>query len=376
MITLLIHKKLLFVLISILVQTNTTKSLNFTKIKQTMGQTISTSQWYVYGRRHFTKSGYERHLKEYKDPVQSIASIGRNVNGSDGVDLDGKVVVVTGANSGIGKEIATYAAAKGAKLYMLCRTQERAENARKEIIETTQNENIKILLADTGELSQIRTAMNGLDVEPSIHCLVCNAGALSNDKQLTSEGNEVTIGSHLFGGSYLLSKLLLPKLMNAAENGQDPRVIYVSSGGMYNTKFPSWDEATNTATNQKYDGVMAYAYAKRGQILIAEQFSKLFPKIKWVSCHPGWVDTIGVDEAFGSDKKYFNPLRSKWEGSEGIAWLMGTKGENLRSGEFYLDRKPQTKHIAGPFMTEGSFTKNTDSEIDEFMKMLYRSCDA
>jgi len=341
-----------------------------------MGQTISTSQWYVYGRRHFTKSGYERHLKEYKDPVQSIASIGRNVNGSDGVDLDGKVVVVTGANSGIGKEIATYAAAKGAKLYMLCRTQERAENARKEIIETTQNENIKILLADTGELSQIRTAMNGLDVEPSIHCLVCNAGALSNDKQLTSEGNEVTIGSHLFGGSYLLSKLLLPKLMNAAENGQDPRVIYVSSGGMYNTKFPSWDEATNTATNQKYDGVMAYAYAKRGQILIAEQFSKLFPKIKWVSCHPGWVDTIGVDEAFGSDKKYFNPLRSKWEGSEGIAWLMGTKGENLRSGEFYLDRKPQTKHIAGPFMTEGSFTKNTDSEIDEFMKMLYRSCDA
>jgi len=55
-------------------------------------------------------------------------------------------IYITGANSGIGKEIATYAAAKGAKLYMLCRTQERAENARKEIIETTQNENIKILL--------------------------------------------------------------------------------------------------------------------------------------------------------------------------------------------------------------------------------------
>lgn len=230
--------------------------------------------------------------------------------------------------------------------------------------------------ADTGELSQIRDAVKELDGEPSIHCLVCNAGALVNHKQLTSEGNEVTLASHLIGGSYLTSKLLLPKLQNAADNGQDPRVIYVSSGGMYNTKFPSWDIATNTAPNQKYDGVMTYAYAKRGQLLLAEQFSKLHPMVKWVSCHPGWVDTVGVDEAFGSDKKYFSPLRSKWEGSEGIAWLMSTNGDNLKSGEFYLDRKPQTKHIAGPFMTEGSFTKNTENEIDHFMDMLHRSCNA
>ena len=69
------------------------------KIRTKMGQTISTSQWYVYGRRHFTQSGYQRHIKDYYQALgglQSSASIGRNVNGSDGVDLDGKVVVVTG----------------------------------------------------------------------------------------------------------------------------------------------------------------------------------------------------------------------------------------------------------------------------------------
>ncbi len=73
-----------------------------------MGQSISTTQWYVYGRRHFTQSGYYRHVKDYYHlgsgvsgsgvggGVQSSASIGRNVDGSDDVDLDGKVVVVTG----------------------------------------------------------------------------------------------------------------------------------------------------------------------------------------------------------------------------------------------------------------------------------------
>ncbi len=49
------------------------------------------------------------------------------------------------ANSGIGKELATYAAAKGAKLYMLCRTMERAEKAKEEIIQSTKNDNINII---------------------------------------------------------------------------------------------------------------------------------------------------------------------------------------------------------------------------------------
>ena len=202
--------------------------------------------------------------------------------------------------------------------------------------------------------------------------------SLLNDKKLTSDGHEVTIASHLISGSYLLSKLLLPKLQNAVKdnNGNNndndqPRVIYVSSGGMYNTKFPNWEEATN---QKKYDGVMAYSYAKRGQILLAEQLAKRYPEIKWLSCHPGWVDTNAVDEAFGpSGKKIFSPLRNTWEGSEGIAWLMGTNGMNLVNGGFYLDRNVEPKHMAGPFMTEGKFTKNSDEEIEDFMEKLYET---
>ena len=119
-----------------------------------MGQKISTSvttsQWYLYGRRQFTQTGYRRHIEGYTAPVQESAAIPLGAPGSDGVNLSGKVVIISGANSGLGKEMATYAAAKGANLYMLCRSKERADRARTEILEATgaSKDNVKVLLAD------------------------------------------------------------------------------------------------------------------------------------------------------------------------------------------------------------------------------------
>jgi dehydrogenase/reductase SDR family protein 12 len=296
---------------------------------------------------------------------------GRLQEGADQINLDGKVVVITGANAGLGKELATYAAAKGAKLYMICRSKERAETARKEIVTATsaEEEKVKILLANVGELQQVRQIVEELQSqEKQVDCLVCNAGALLNKRTETSEGNEITFASHLLGGSYLLSKLLLPQLQ-AAPN---PRVIFVTSAGMLNSKFPDWETATCTGKDaaKKYSGQMAYTYAKRGQVLLAEQWTKEIPQVTWLAAHPGWSATPGVDSSFGDNKKYLEPMRSIWQGAEGIAWLMGAPQQELKSGEFYLDREPQVKHIAGPFFSEGSFTKNTQQEVDEMMKRL------
>ena len=104
----------------------------------------------------------------------------------------------------------------------------------------TSNENINILLGDVGELKQVRDIVSKLQEKESIvHCLVCNAGVLLNDRKETSEGNEITFASHLLGGSFLLSQLLLPQLHPVESSGG--RVIFVSSGGMYTSKFPDWD---------------------------------------------------------------------------------------------------------------------------------------
>jgi len=333
-------------------------------------QGIATTQFFLFGKKNCTQTGYLKHMQQYKDPVQSAAVVNiENKQDSDGVDLTGKTFLITGANQGIGKEIATYAAAKGGNVYILCRNEGRAKIAQKDIQEKTKNK-VNILLADVGEPSHIeRVVKEFTDKEDKLDCLVCNAGALFNDRRVNSNGQEVTFMSHLVCGSYQLTKLLLPSLKQSPAN--EARVVYVSSGGMYNSKFPEWEVAASSGKHESdYNGNIAYSYAKRGQVLLAERFTKDYPEVAFVSTHPGWVRTAAVDGAYGDNAKYLEPFRNLWEGSEGIAWLTATPKKNLESGAFYLDRSPQRKHIAGLFMTDGSFTKNSEKEVDVMMKKL------
>ena len=334
-------------------------------------QGIATTQFFLFGKKNCTQTGYLKHMQQYKDPVQSAAVVNiESKQESDGVDLTGKTFLITGANQGIGKEIATYAAAKGGNVYILCRNEERAKIAQKDIQEKTKNKKVTVLLADVGEPSHIeRVVKEFTDKEDKLDCLVCNAGALFNDRRVNSNGQEVTFMSHLVCGSYQLTKLLLPSLKQSPAN--EARVVYVSSGGMYNSKFPEWEVAASSGKHESdYNGNIAYSYAKRGQVLLAERFTKEYPEVAFVSTHPGWVRTAAVDGAYGDNAKYLEPFRNLWEGSEGIAWLTATPKKNLESGAFYLDRSPQRKHIAGLFMTDGSFTKNSEKEVDVMMKKL------
>ena len=328
-----------------------------------------------------TRTGYLKHIASYyTEPPQSQAhlKLGRDP-GADRVDLTGQTVVVTGGNSGIGKEVATYVAAKGATVYLLCRSAERAEAARQEIGQLCDSpNNVHVVLADLSELAQVRRVaaeLNDRCSDTGIYCLVCNAGVLFNEQRNNSEGLEQTFASHLLGGTYLLTELLLPRLKQAPNS----RVVVVSSGGMYNTGLPSFDVMTSytapgsstAPSNFKYNGNLAYAYAKRGQIVLAEEWSKQHTdQVKFVTVHPGWTNTPAVDEAYGDQKKYLEPMREPWQGAEGVAWLVAAPASELQSGEFYLDRRVQKKHLAGPFMTEGSFTKNKPEEIQTFLEKL------
>lgn len=318
-------------------------------------QFAATTQFYLHGRKHFNQTGYLKHAKDYKD-----FDLG-------GVDLTGKVYIVTGSNSGIGKEIAKYVAKQGATLYMACRSVDRANKARDEIIEESKNDKVEVLQVDCSLESSVRACweefMKRQGDNPRLDGLVCNAGVLLNEKTLTPEGIEVTFACHFLFGSYLLGSLALPLL-----NSTKGRIVFLTSAGMLNTKFPGFEIAASL--KGKYNGNLAYAYAKRGQVLLAERWAALNPDIKVVSSHPGWTLTPAVDAAYGDQKKYLEPMRTPWQGAEGTAWLLACPAEEIESGAFYLDRKPQVKHMAGPFFSEGSFTKNTPEEVEEMMKSL------
>ena len=83
--------------------------------------------------------------------------------------------------------------------------------------------------------------------------------------------------------------------------------VFASKGGMYNFKLPPWDVLIGADKSQKFDGVSAYAFAKRGQVLLAERWAKEYPSVKVVSAHPGWSHTPGLDDAFDTKTQYLQP---------------------------------------------------------------------
>ncbi len=118
---------------------------------------------------------------------------------------------------------------------MVCRNKERGEDARQQIIESSKNPDIHLLIGDVSMKQEVKKiAEDFMAQEKELNVLILNAGALSYKKEVNAEGLETTIAAQLINGAYYLTKLMIPVLKN------DPRVIAVSSGGMYNVAFPDW----------------------------------------------------------------------------------------------------------------------------------------
>lgn len=370
-----------------------------------MGQASSTVNFYRYGKQHFTALGYAKHVAEYVRP--NPKELEEKYYQKVAVD---KVFLVTGANSGIGKEVTKRLVDNGATVYMVCRNLERCETAIDDIVKEletkkeaedhpkkTIRERLKFVIGDVALKKDVHSiAEEVMKNESSINGIVCNAGGLGrNEMKVTTEGVEETFACHLLFGTHLLSNLLLGLLKGSIPHGTSdpiyqPRVVAITSGGMYNHKFPSWGIATNgtlveeeTPSKQivKYDGQMAYVYAKRGQVIWCEEMAKMHPNVLFLSAHPGWTTTPGVDKAYSeSEQKWIQPLRSVEEGAEGIVHLLlqaqkpleDVDDENfcyppLVNGALYLDRKVEPKHLDGMF--SGS-TKNSEQERKEIMQLL------
>ena len=139
--------------------------------------------------------------------------------------LDGRICLVTGATSGIGQETARGLAGLGAHVVIVGRDRDRAESARKEIIEKSGNPRVDVLLADLSSLAGIRgLADEFLSSYPALHVLVNNAGTIELSRTTTVDGFERTFAvNHL--AYFLLTNLLLPRLRASAP----ARIVNVAS---------------------------------------------------------------------------------------------------------------------------------------------------
>lgn len=141
------------------------------------------------------------------------------------VKMDGKTVIITGANGGIGKETAKEIAKRGAKVIMACRNEISAKKARDEIVDSTKNENIIVKQLDLSSQKSIRKfAEEIIRTEQRIDVLIHNAATSENSIKMTEDNLETTMATNYFG-PFLLTHLLIDLIKRSAPS----RIVIVGS---------------------------------------------------------------------------------------------------------------------------------------------------
>lgn len=199
--------------------------------------------------------------------------------------LDGKVVIVTGCNTGIGKEIVLDLAKRGARVYMACRNFEKCEQALGEIVSLTGNPYIFNRSLDLSSLASIRKFVENFQQEENhLDILINNAGILATPYTLTEDGFEMQFGvNHL--GHFLLTNLLLDNL-RASKSG---RIVVLTSIAHFLGSINKQD--LNSRNN--YNKFAAYAQSKLANVLFTRHLAKILNGSSiTVNClHPGIVRT-------------------------------------------------------------------------------------
>ena len=275
----------------------------------------------------FDASGFRRHARGF-DP------------GDLEVDLSGRVCLVTGANSGIGRAAAKELALRNASVMLLCRNPERGQRAEEELRAETGSDSLHFQQLDLSDLVAVRRYAE--EAAPArVDVLIHNAGLLPDERQLSPQGHEVTLATHVLG-PLLLSQRLRERLAAGPQRG---RIVWVSSGGMYTQELSlrdvEWEE-------RDYDGVVAYAQTKRMQVVLAELLAERWPELAVNSMHPGWADSPGVERSLPTFHKLLGKrLRSPAQGADTVVWLAAADAAADRSGEFFFDRQARSPYLLG-----------------------------
>lgn len=274
----------------------------------------------------FTNIGYgvRRRLEQWQPPP---------------ADLSDRIILLTGASSGLGATAAEAFAARGAQLILVGRDRTRLAAVQRRCLEL--GGQVHTFSVDLTSLEQSREFVRTISADfERIDVLIHNAGALVHTYRSTDEGFEQT-----YAAQVLSQQIITAGLLPLLRRSPDPRVIVVSSGGMYTQRL---DPESMQMTRDEYDGVRAYALAKRAQVALNEQWAQRVPDVTFAAMHPGWADTPGVADSLPTFRRLTGPfLRSPQQGADTVVWLAAT-GDAPPTGKFWLDRAPRaTSKVPG-----------------------------
>ena len=211
-----------------------------------------------------------------------------NWTADDVPDQDGRTIVVTGANSGIGLEATRELARHGANVIMACRNTERGEDAAADVRAGVPDADLRVEVCDLASLESIRAFADRLEDEP-IDVLINNAGTMAIPRSETEDGFETQFGvNHL--GHFALTGLVFEGLHTAPES-EPARVVTVSSE-LHERGEIDFDDLHGERTYDRWD---AYGQSKLANLLFAYELERRFLtaglNAKSLAVHPGYADT-------------------------------------------------------------------------------------
>lgn len=266
------------------------------------------------------------------------------------VKLDGKIAVITGANTGIGKICALDLSRRGAKVVILCRSTERGEAAAEEIRKETKGEVIVHKL-DLASLKSVRACAEQLGNSlEKIDILLNNAGVMTCPEMRTEEGFEMQIGTNHFG-HFLLTNLLMPLLKKAAPGA---RIVNVSSLAHEQGRI-NFDDINFEKT--PYNAITAYGQSKLANVLFTRELARKGEGsgVNAYSLHPGVINTeLGrhLKDTYGACAGYmlmcFAPLLKTPEaGAQTSIFCCVDESIAEDNGKYYSDCREKTAAAAG-----------------------------
>jgi retinol dehydrogenase-12 len=258
-------------------------------------------------------------------------------------DLQDKIILVTGATSGIGEVTARELARQGAHVVILARNRQKAERTQQAIIAATGNQRVDIVLADLSVLQQVRDVAAQLhDKYSRLDVLVNNAGLMfGSERELSADGYEMTLATnHL--GPFLLTSLLLDLLQKSPA----ARIVNVASMA-YRFSKPTLDDLQS---EQSYSPVWEYGNTKLWNIMFTQELAKRLREygirnVTTNALHPGAVatgygqQTGGIISAVLALGRPF--MLSPEKGAETSIFLATDPSVAATSGGFFSKKKPE-----------------------------------
>jgi len=265
-------------------------------------------------------------------------------------DQRGRSVLITGVNTGLGRECAREMAMRMATVHLLCRSAERGGAARDEIVRESGNANVLLHVVDVASFAAVRAFAEQFNTEHGVlDVLVNNAGVIATDNAITADGVESTLAVML-GGSFLLTALLLPSL----RRGESGHVVNVCSAGMFTVKAEPDDLQMGA---RSFDPMLQFARVKRVQGELTELWAERLRHSNVVvnAMHPGYAATRGTRamSGVGGDKskggfyrQHGSKLRTAVQGADTMVWLACCPPRVMeRTGLLYFDRQPAEWHL-------------------------------